>query len=286
MAAVLGVRLAETVSEKLKIPLSQYILWSDSMGVIYWIQGHSRRLKPFVANRVAKIQRKSDPAQWRHVPGEQNPADDATRGPDLKGLSAKSRWFQEPAFLHEGETSWPSESRLLLSDCSEEGKQELAKINLTFQCKQSPPLFDIQRFSSWRRLLRVTAWILRFISRSRRTRHQKSQETGDRQNDLLEKVLEPDEISNAERYWVRETQRERFSEEWTTLRAGGSVLRSSPLWRLSPFVDSDGILRVGGRLEMSNLPYDANTLSYYRRNITSQNWSSPTSIIKVIIISE
>ena len=50
MAAVLGVRLAETVFEKLEIPLSQHTLWSDSMDVIYWIQGHSRRLKPFVAN--------------------------------------------------------------------------------------------------------------------------------------------------------------------------------------------------------------------------------------------
>ena len=256
MAAVLGVRLTETVSEKMEIPLSQHTLWSESMDVIYWIQGHSRRLKPFVANRVAEIQRKSDPAQWRHVPGEQNPADDATRGLDLKNLSAKSRWLQGPAFLHEGETSWPSESRLLLSDCSEEGKQELAKINLSFQCKHSLPLFDIQRFSSWRRLLKVTAWILRFISRGKRARHQKSQETGNRQNDSLEKVLGPEETSNAERYWVRETQRERFSEELTTLIAGGSVLRSSPLWRLSPFVDSDGILRVDGRLEMSNLPYD------------------------------
>ena len=214
-------------------------------------------MKPFVANWVAEIQRKSDPAQWRHVPGEQNPADDATRGLDLKNLSAESRWFQGPAFLHEGETSWPSEGRLLLSDCSEEGKKELAKTNLTFQCKQTLPLFDIQRFSSWCRLLGVTAWILRFISRSKRARHQKSQETGNKQNDSLEKVLEPEEISNAERYWVRETQTERFSEELTTLRGGGSVSRSIPLWRLSPFVDSNGILRVGGRVEMSNLPYDA-----------------------------
>ena len=257
MAAVLGLRLAETVSEKLEIPLSQHTRWTDSMDVIYWIQGHSRQLKPFVANQVAEIQRKSDPAQWRHVPGEQKPADDATRGLDLKNLSVESRWFQGPAFLPEGETSWPSEGRLLLSDCSEEGKQELAKINLTFRCKQSLPLFDIQRFSSWRRLLGVTAWILRFISRSKRAKHQKSQETGNKQNDSLGKVLEPEEISNAQRYWVRETQTERFSEELTTLRGGGSVSRSSPEWRLSPFVDSDGILPVGGRLEMSNLPYDA-----------------------------
>ena len=199
MAAVLRVRLAETVSEKLEILPSQHTLWTDSMDVIYWIQGHSRRLKPFVSNRVAEIQRKSDPAQWRHVPGEQNPADHATRGLDLKSLSAESRLFQGPAFLREGETSWPSENCLCLSDCSE-GKQELAKIHLTFQCKQSLPLFDIQKFSSWHRLVRVTAWILRFISTSKRARLQKSQGTGNKQNDSLQKVLEPEEISNAERY--------------------------------------------------------------------------------------
>ena len=89
---------------------------------LHWMQGHARRLKPFVANRVAEIQRKADSAQWRHVPEEQNPADDATRSLELKNIR---RWFQGPAFLHEGETSWPSESRLCLGDCSEEGKQEL-----------------------------------------------------------------------------------------------------------------------------------------------------------------
>ena len=116
------------------------------MDVIYWIQGHSKQLNPFVANRVAEIQRKSDPAQWRNVPGEQNPTDDATRLLDLKNVSSESRWFQGPAFLHEGDTSWPSENRLSLSDCSEEGKQELAKIHPSFRCKQSLPLFDIQKF--------------------------------------------------------------------------------------------------------------------------------------------
>ena len=56
-----------------------------------------------------------------------------------------------------------------MSDYSEEGKQELAKIHLMFQCKQSLLLFDIQK-------------------------------TENKQNNSLEKVLEPEEISNAERY--------------------------------------------------------------------------------------
>ena len=93
MAAALGVRLAETVSERIEIPLSRHTLWTNNMDVIYWIQGHSRRLKSFVTIRVADIQRKSDPTKWRHLPGEQNPTDDATRGLDLKYLFTESRWF-------------------------------------------------------------------------------------------------------------------------------------------------------------------------------------------------
>jgi len=37
-AAVLGVRLAETVSEKLERPSNKHTLWTDSMDVIYSVQ--------------------------------------------------------------------------------------------------------------------------------------------------------------------------------------------------------------------------------------------------------
>ena len=265
MAAVLGVRLAETVSEKLEIPLSQHTVWTDSMKVIYWIQGHSRRLKSFVANQVAEIQRKSRPTQWRHVASEENPADDATRGLDLRDLSAESRWFRGPAFLHEGEESWPSKSRPGQTDCTEEGKQELSKINLSFQSKKSLLLFDAEKFSSWLRLLRITAYVLRFIFKCKIAGLQKEQKNVSSDNQEkntgpdvnLEEALEPEEIKNVERYWVREAQRERFTEELTNLKGGGTVSKKSQLWRLSPFMDSDRILRVDGRLQLSSLPYDA-----------------------------
>ena len=89
-------------------------------------------------------------------------------------------------------------------------------------------------------------------------------------------------------YWVREINRKRFSEELTTVRGGGSVLTNSPLWGLVPLVESDGIVRAGGRLEMSNLTYDAKHLVILPigRNITSQKLSPPTSIVKFIITLE
>lgn len=75
MAAVLGLRLAESIGDVLNIPKSQWLCWSDSMDVLYWIRGQSRRFKPFVANREGEIQTLTNPEQWKHVPTKQNPAD-------------------------------------------------------------------------------------------------------------------------------------------------------------------------------------------------------------------
>ena len=62
MAAVLGLRLTESVASALDIPVSDVVFWSDSMTVLWWIRGRSRDFKPFVANRVGDIQRER-PAQ-------------------------------------------------------------------------------------------------------------------------------------------------------------------------------------------------------------------------------
>ena len=52
MAAILGLRLTESVSRVYSGGLGQAVFWSDSMNVLWWIRGRSRIFKPFVANRV------------------------------------------------------------------------------------------------------------------------------------------------------------------------------------------------------------------------------------------
>jgi hypothetical protein len=63
MAAVVGVRLAKNVANILAIPKEKCVFWTDSMDVVFWIQGQSRRQKPFVANRVSQIHQKTSPSQ-------------------------------------------------------------------------------------------------------------------------------------------------------------------------------------------------------------------------------
>ena len=107
MATVVGLRLGETVGRVLRIENHRWIFWSGSMDVLYWIRGHSRKFKPFVANRVAEIQTLTTPDQWRHVSSRQNPADLLTRGLSVAKLIDEEKWWIGPSFLKQDPTEWP-----------------------------------------------------------------------------------------------------------------------------------------------------------------------------------
>ena len=89
---------------------------------------NEERLKKYVANRVKKILEATDPCQWRHVPGEQNPADCISRGrysvDDL--LSTLLYWFG-PRFLYLSPELWPGEVVEYTPD--EEAEKELMENN-------------------------------------------------------------------------------------------------------------------------------------------------------------
>ena len=78
MAAVLSLHLANTVAEVYNIDQIDQMnvnYWTDSMNVLWWVRNHSRKFKPFVANRISEIRRLSAPEKWNHVRTKENPAD-------------------------------------------------------------------------------------------------------------------------------------------------------------------------------------------------------------------
>ena len=97
MAAVVGLKLSQAVSQALGIKKEEWIFSSDSMDVMYWIRGQSRKFKPFVANRVGEIQASTNPEQWRYVLTKQNPADLLTRGLSVSTLSEQEKWLKGPS---------------------------------------------------------------------------------------------------------------------------------------------------------------------------------------------
>ena len=87
MAAVLGLRLTQRIVSILEVSMDTVMFYSESNDVLWWIRGHGREFRAFVATRIGEIQMNTEPAQWQHVPTDQNPADLCTRGTTPKELS-------------------------------------------------------------------------------------------------------------------------------------------------------------------------------------------------------
>ena len=107
MGAVMGLRLTTAISPVLDVEISQVVLWTDSMNVLWWIRNRSHKFKAFVANRVGEIQSVTSPEQWRYVPIESNPADYVTRDLTASELVQKVTWWKGPSFLAKSEAEWP-----------------------------------------------------------------------------------------------------------------------------------------------------------------------------------
>lgn len=205
--------------------------WTDSTIVLAWLNGHASQYTVFVANRAAEIQRNVPANHWRHVSSGENPADCASRGITADQLVNHHLWWSGPRWLAADECDWPAQP--IVPAATDEIRIRANHVGVT-----SNGLDLIQRCSSWRRLVRVTAWMLRFVSNSR-LRERSLRKLG---------PLEPAEHQRACEFWVRNSQAIAFSSELRSVRNGMSVDKSSSLRALNPIVSSDGVLRVGGRL--------------------------------------
>ncbi|XP_077969271.1 uncharacterized protein LOC144423001 [Styela clava] len=94
-AAALAVKLDLFLRRELDFEEIESMFWTDSTSVLLSINNTSRRFPTFVANRLAKIEEGSNALQWRYVPTDLNPADDASRGLSVQSLM-NERWLKGP----------------------------------------------------------------------------------------------------------------------------------------------------------------------------------------------
>ena len=168
MTAVVGLKLCETVGRVLRIENHRRTFWSDSMDVLCWVRGRSRKFKPYVANRIEEIQALRNPDQWRHVSSRQNPADLITRGLSVAKLIDKEKWWHGPLFLKQDPTEWP-ENRVEVDRgpdievCKSYREQNKLRNRHFLPQQMKKP----QNYPSWSKLARVTARVDRFIENCR-----------------------------------------------------------------------------------------------------------------------
>ncbi|XP_029160341.1 uncharacterized protein LOC114932346 [Nylanderia fulva] len=238
-AAVLLTTLTLHIRNTLGLTSTPVHLWSDSKVTLHWIQGHAARWKTFVANRVAHIQTQLPDAQWRHVAGKDNPADCASRGINPEELVNHTLWWTGPTWLALDETAWPSSEVHIAEDDLPE--QRTTSLMTKGSVVVEPDI--LLRFSALHRLLRVTAWCRRWLNVASR-------------EVTLGRPLHPDELDAALLQWLRIVQALHFPDEIAAATAGRPGPPRSSLIKLSPFLDDQGVLRVGGRLKHALLPYD------------------------------
>ena len=246
--AVMAVRLASTLCEILDA--NAVVFWTDSMTVLRYISNEERRWKIFVANRIAEIREHTEVSQWRYVPSSQNPADDATRGLSAEVMVAESRWFRGPKFLYFGEDGWPPQTEIGPLKSDDENLRSSATVQTVHVALPDQSLrFDLrnllspENFSSWLRLLRHVAWLLRAVKIFLCTVRSLSDVT-------KATHLTPPELQEAEFALVSLVQMDSFPAEYQSLQRNEDVSEKSKLLSLNPFLDADGsVIRVGGRLQ-------------------------------------
>ena len=185
---------------------------------------------------VTKIQDTTSNFIWHHVVSEDNPADVLSRGTNPEELRHNGQWWNGPSWLAQDEELWPHSNIVIQETSIEQRKHNVCMTN-------THTLGDISRFSSLKQLQRVMAYCLQFIYNARNSNGKKG---GD---------LTVDETEEALLRCVR-TQEVFYLDELQDLQAGHPVKKTSKFISLHSFVDKDGLIRVGGRLQAAVSDYD------------------------------
>ncbi|XP_062706189.1 uncharacterized protein LOC134287695 [Aedes albopictus] len=240
-AALIGARLARTVSDALTIRISRQVFWSDSQDVLCWIKSDHRRYSSFVAFRISEILELTEMADWRYVPTDLNVADDGTKWKGLPDLKPGARWFNGPQFLYLPEEHWPRTLKKASTTDLE------LRPSAMVHCVAPDPIVRVNDFSSWSRLVRVVAFVYRFFYNCRRRHMEES---------IMSGPLSSQEMKSAEAYLHRQTQLEAYPDEIALLQLSQNepklsrtpLPKTSPLHQKSPLLDQNGVLRMRGRI--------------------------------------
>jgi hypothetical protein len=109
---------------------------------------------------------------------------------------------------------------------------ELKMSNFALVSRSSFNIFE--KYSCVTKLVKVTAWCLRFI-----------RNMSINKNSKIQGSLSIPEVDEALRVLIKVAQKGDFEEEVKALRKGKELNKSSKILALDPFLDKNGILRVG-----------------------------------------
>ncbi|XP_055840135.1 uncharacterized protein LOC129907787 isoform X1 [Episyrphus balteatus] len=257
-AGAMMVQLVQRLKEIFGSILQHITYWTDSSIALSWIAEESCNWQTFIANRVSFIHQHSSSSQWRHIRSELNPADVISRGSYPSALIQSDLWFRGPSFLNLEESDWISSNAILNAENLQlERKRTKTILKIVIE---TDFMENIKYHNNYESLLRVVAYLFRY----RNNRFKK--------NIKLFGPLSVAELNKALKGLIKYVQLTSFQREIETFSKGDQLSSRCQINSLSPFLDSEGILRVGGRITNSTLNFDTK-LCYCQKTMHSpQFW--------------
>lgn len=266
-AAELLSRVIVDVKKSMEFENAEYILWIDSSPALYWLRKAPDSLKTFIANRVASIQRNSDLQCWRYVNTKDNPADLLSRGVKPSDLINNQLWLHGPEWLSRPESDWPAEQfpmkmpdgidpELRVHTVTEIKNRYVdigtKKWNAEEKKFEKVPILDYA--VDLDKAVNLIGFGIRFLN-ALRTKY-KPPKVDTRSKKKKAHPPTDKEKALAMEYFIRKAQEEYFSLELAALKKGKGISEKSKLIALNPRLDSNGIMRVGGRLDKAAIDYE------------------------------
>ena len=167
LSALLLARLLTSIAQSLscELQLSSPQCFTDSTVALYWIKGTDKTWKSFVQNRVIEIRKLIPPDFWMHCSGKTNPADIPSRGLSLLELSVNILWRDGPGWIREGNPTQDKECHQpeeCLTELRNKDRQLVHGLLMAGNTAKLSHIMDCRNYSSLKRLLSVTALVMKF----------------------------------------------------------------------------------------------------------------------------
>ncbi|CAH1725014.1 unnamed protein product [Aphis gossypii] len=244
-AALLLARLLSHKMSLLKelVSVQSIKAFSDSTIALSWLKAEPKDFKIFVTNRVNKIKELLPQCEWNHVKTTENAADPASRGLLPSQLVASALHLNGPEFLRHPEEQWSSQNLTRLpSEQLPDYKQPVKCVLHILKCKESEEIF--RRFSSLTRMQRTLAYVWRLIDRFKR-------------RPVSSGPLTQIELNRTLLNIIKLTQNFYWEDLRKQLENTSASITPNSLAQLSPYLDKEELIRVGGRLRFSLLTEEA-----------------------------
>nr|XP_029725374.1 uncharacterized protein LOC115265232 [Aedes albopictus] len=162
--------LVTGVLKAMDMAIDKVVLWCDSQIVLCWLNKSAASLEIFVGSRVREINQLTHDFEWRYISSKDNPADLASRGVTPSDLQYSNLWWHGPAMLLQNDNLYvPPESRTFSEEQLEIDDHTYCQVVVRLN-----PCELLTRYSNFRKLQRVVAYLYRFVNNCRKKKTERT----------------------------------------------------------------------------------------------------------------